>query len=262
MSRSRWLVLAFIPLLVLAACSPGREYELRGQVLAVSPERREITVRHEDIRGFMPGMTMPFKVQDPGLLEGRVPGDLIRARLVVREQGAYLAAIERVGHEEFVDERGAARRLSDWRGRAVALTFVYTRCPLPDFCPRMDRQFAAVQRDVLADERLRERVKLLSVSFDPDFDTPEVLARHAGAVRADPAVWSFVTGEREEIDAFAAQFGVSILRDQAGESGPREILHNLRTVVIDPHGRVAAVLNGNDWLPGELFEELRRAGGR
>ena len=74
------------------------------------------------------------------------------------------------------DEAGATRALSEWRGRALAVTFIYTRCPLPDFCPRMDRQFAAVQREILADERLRDRVRLLSVSVDPAFDTPQVLA--------------------------------------------------------------------------------------
>jgi protein SCO1/2 len=267
-------------LLVATACSRSRTFELHGQVLAVDPSRREITIKHEDIRGFMPGMTMAFKVKDARLMEGRTPGDLVAARLVVNDNDAYLAAIERTGHAplteappeirsmdvlapgdpvpdaRFTDASGAARTLSEWRGKAIAVTFVYTRCPLPDFCPRMDRNFAAVQREILADARLRDRVTLLSVSFDPAFDTPAVLAEHARRAGADPRIWRFVTGERDALAAFASRFGVSVIR---GEEDAGNITHNLRTAVVGPDGRIVTILNGNEWTAAELIDALRRA---
>lgn len=266
---------------VLSACSPAREYELRGQVLAVHPDRQEITIKHEDIQGFMPGMTMPFKVRDPKLLEGRTPGDLVTATLVVRETDAFLSSIERTGHAalteppppaslaamvgpgekvpdvQITDQSGASRRLSDWRGRMVAVTFIYTRCPVPNFCPLMDRNFAAVQKAMNEDPEFRNRAHLVSVSFDPRHDTPEVLAAHAARIGADPATWSFVTGTTDAIDSFAAAFGVSIIREDADL---KEITHNLRTAVIDREGRLVKVFTGNEWTPEELFDTLRRAG--
>ena len=270
-----------------AACSrqpPSREFELTGQVLAVDEARQEITIKHEDIKGFMPGMTMPFKVSDRRLLEGRVPGDLVKATLVVWEQDAHIRTLERIGHApvppdagpprpadilatgqpvadaSFVDESGSPRTLSEWRRNVVAVTFMYTRCPLPNFCPVMDRHFKAVQEAVRADPNLTGRARLLSVSFDPEHDTPAVLSAHAARLQADPAVWHFVTGTAEDVDRFASQFGVSILRNDPGAA---DIVHNLRTAVIDGEGRLAAVFNGSDWTPAQLVTEMRHArGGR
>ena len=194
---------------LVAACSRGHQYELRGQVLAVDPVRGELTIKHEDIKGFMPGMTMPFKVSQPSVMTGIVAGDLVRATLLVEDSRGYLTAVTRTGTAPLteapprpyveplapgtevpdvtlVDDTGASRHLAEWRGRAIAVTFIYTRCPLPDFCPLMDRQFASTQELVSADDALRGRVQLLSVSFDPSYDTPPVLATHAKKVGADP----------------------------------------------------------------------------
>jgi protein SCO1/2 len=273
------LTLFVIGCATTAACSRAREYELRGQVLAVDRERQEITIKHEDIRGFMPGMTMPFKVKDPGLLDGREPGDLVKATLVVEDANGHLSTLERTGHAEVVvpaptprvnllepgqrvpdvrviDETGTAHPLSAWRGRVVAVTFTYTRCPLPDFCPRMDRHFHAVQGELLADPALRDRVALLSFSFEPAFDTPPVLAAHAQRLQADPRVWHFVTGEQEEIAAFAARFGISIIRDS---SNAADLTHNLRTAVIASDGTLVTIFTGNDWTPADLMNALRQA---
>jgi protein SCO1/2 len=268
-------------LVMTSACSRARTYELRGQVLAVDAARSELTIKHEDIRGFMPAMTMPFKVRDATLLAERKPGELVRATLVLEDDGAFLSAIERTGEAplaepppaprvdpiapgseapdfSFIDTTGAQRKLADWRGRAVAVTFVYTRCPLPDFCPLMDKNFAAIQEAVTRDEQLRDRVRLLSVSFDPEYDTPAVLAGHAARAHANPAVWVFATGARDEVDRFASKFGVSIVRD---DPASREIVHNLRTAVIDPAGKVTTILTGNEWKPAELLAALREAAG-
>jgi protein SCO1 len=269
-------------LTLTAACGRGREYELRGQILAVDSARREITIKHDDIKGFMPGMTMPFKVRDAALLVGRAPGDLVRATLVVEDSEGYLKSIERTGHARLaelpparphvdalntgdeipdvalLDETGATRRMSEWRGRTLAVTFIYTRCPLPDFCPLMDRQFAEVQQVITDDAGLRGRAQLLSISFDPAYDTPAVLATHAKKVGADPATWSFLTGAQADVESFAAHFGVSIVREGAD---PGNVVHNLKTAVIDANGRLVKVINGIQWEPSELVTELRSAVG-
>ena len=265
--------------LTSAACSRAREYELRGQVLAVDPGRQEITIKHGDIPGFMPGMTMPFHVKDAKLLECCQPGDVVKARLVVEDATGYLSAIESTGRAplaaggspapmqilspgeavpdvQLTDEAGHRRHLSDWRGKVLAVTFTYTRCPLPDFCPRMDRHFKSVQSAVLTDAALKDRIALLSISFDPAFDTPEILAAHARQAGADVRVWHFATGEQKDVDAFASRFGVSITREP---SNPSDITHNLRTAVIDSNGRLQTVLSGTGWEPAELLTALRQA---
>ncbi len=270
-------------LAMTAACGPkGRQYELRGQVLAIDLARKEVTIKHDDIAGFMPAMTMPFRVSDARLLEGRAPGDLVTATLVVEEADAYLTTLAKIGHSEvvatpplpaassglellktgetvpdqaFVDQDGRARTLADWRGRTIALTFIYTRCPYPTFCPLMDRQFAAIQQAVKADAALSHQVHLVSVSFDPEHDTPAVLRRHAAKLAADPEVWTFVTGDRDEIDRFAARFGVSIVRGNT----PADFTHTLRTAVLDGDGRVVSSHPGNEWMPDDIVRDLRHA---
>ncbi|HEX6974157.1 MAG TPA: SCO family protein [Vicinamibacterales bacterium] len=269
-----------ITVALATGCSRARQYELRGQILAVDAARQEVTIKHDDIKGFMPGMTMPFKVKDASLLNGRTPGELVTATLVVEDANAYLADLRVTGKAPLtepaparapadvldvgatapdvtlVDERGRTRQLNEWRGTTLAVTFIYTRCPLPDFCPRMDRNFAEAQRAILADPRLRERVHLLSVSFDPGYDTPAVLAAHAKRVGAEPATWNFATGSREAIDTFAAKFGVSVIR---ADKDMQEIVHNLRTAVIAGNGTIVRIFNGNDWTPDELVAALKEA---
>ena len=258
----------------------SRSYPLKGQVIAKDTSRQELTVKHEDIPNFMPGMTMPFKVTDRSGFESVVPGDLITATLMVSDTTGELTAITRTGSAPLppgtptaprprildpgtedpdvtmTDQSGATRKLSDWRGKVVALTFIYTRCPVPDFCPRMDRNFAAAQQLLAADPQLAGRVQLLSVSFDPAYDTPEILRAHAQRVGADPARWSFVTGTTEAIDPFAAAFGVAVMRD---DKPMQEILHNLRTAVISKDGRLVTILNGNEWKAEELVAAIREA---
>jgi protein SCO1/2 len=253
-----------------------KEYELSGQVLAVDQARQEATIKHGDIPGFMPAMTMTYRVREAKLLEGRVPGDLVKATLVVEGAEPHLRTLVKTGYAPvseppplpaptplakgqpvedaaLIDETGAPWTLSNAHGSVVAVTFMYTRCPLPDFCPLMDRHFKAVQDVVRADPALKGRVRLVSVSLDPEHDTPKVLARHAGTLKADPSLWHFVTGSTERVAKFAGQFGVSVSKE-----GP-EIVHNLRTAVIDNQGRLATVLNGTEWSPSDLVSELRNA---
>jgi protein SCO1/2 len=272
-----------VVLAAAAACQRApepKQYELTGQVLGIKAEEREVLIKHEDIKGFMPGMTMPFKVREAKLLDGLVPGDLVTATLVVGDTEAHLSAVKKTGHAELevpaapesassgfellkpgeqvpgqllVDQDGKPRPLSSLRGHRLALTFIYTRCPMPDFCPLMDRNFQAVQREIKRDPALSD-VRLVSVSFDPQFDTPPVLKAHAERLQADPLIWSFVTGDRDEVARFAARFGVNIER---AEQNPIDITHNLRTAIIDAEGRLVKVHTGNSWTPADVLGDLK-----
>lgn len=283
-----WSSLLAVSLLV-AGCgstSPDvRTYEVRGQVLGVRPEIREVMLAHEEIVGYMPPMSMSFGVKDAALLSGLQRGDLIRATLHVAETDAWLSTIEKTGHAEvtpepepgtdpakpaggpttllepgqpvpettLTDQDGKPFSIADARGKAVALTFIYTRCPLPTFCPLMDRHFAAAQRLIENRPDLRGRARLVSVSFDPTYDTPTVLREHAARVGAKPDAWRFVTADVDVIDGFALAFGVSVIRD---EKDAANIVHNLRTAVVGPDGRVRTILSGGDWTPEQLVREL------
>jgi protein SCO1 len=260
--------------------APTRQYQLQGQILDVKPDTNEVLVKHEDIPGFMPAMTMPYKVEDAKLLAGKQPGDLITATLVVGETEAHLSRIDKTGHAPvedtsgpaitasqilkpgepvpdttLVDENNAPRPLISLKGHRVALTFMYTTCPQPDFCPLMDRNFAAVQNEIKKTPALAD-VRLVSVSFDPAHDTPAVLKTHAKALQADPAVWHFVTAGTGDIKGFAAKFGV--IAEPSDES-PAILTHNLSTAVIDADGRVVKIRPGNMWTPADLIADLNAA---
>ena len=263
----------------------ARTYQLKGQILTVRAETNQVLVKHEDIPGFMPAMTMPYTVKDPALLRDRAAGDLITATLVVEPNLAYLSAITRTGSAPIPEGSGAAIpaaagiellkpgdavpettltdendkpiAIKDFAGSAAAITFIYTRCPLPQYCPLMDRRFAEAQALVEKDPALRGKVRLLSVSFDPRFDRAAVLRRHAATLKADPRVWTFATAEESIVDRLAARFGVNVIREPDGT-----ITHNLRTGVIDPAGRVTAILDNNAWTADDLVRELKEALGK
>jgi protein SCO1/2 len=278
------VVAALALALLLQGCSPQpaapRQYELQGQILAVRPEQHEILIKHGDIKGFMPGMTMPFRVRDAALLQGKAPGDLVTASLMVADTEAWIASLVKTGAAPLlgtatlpaasfvtpltpgdlapdtglIDQAGDALSLADWRGSAAAVTFMYVRCPLPQFCPLLDRRFAAVQRLIAGDATLGDRARLLSVSFDPDADTPARLQAHAEKLGADPAIWRFATAPRDVVDRFAATFGVNVIRE-----ADSTITHNMRTAVIGPDRREVSVYEGSDWTPAQIADDLRRA---
>ncbi len=280
----RAVIGVLVAALALTACSrepEGRRYQLKGQILAIEAPRQQVLIKHEDIPGFMPAMTMMFTVQDASLLTDKAPGDLVTATLLVSDTSARLLTLDKTGHaaleapaadepvksavpildtgeavpdQAFVDAQGRRRHLAEWKGQALALTFIYTRCPLPEFCPRMDRQFAAIQQAIKADARLAGRARLLSVSFDPEHDTPEVLAQHGRLLGADPTVWTFVTPPAAENAMFAGRFGVFLERP---EGDPATITHNLRTAIIDAQGRIVKVYTGNEWTPDQVIADLK-----
>ncbi len=141
-----------------------------------------------------------------------------------------------------------------FKGQAVAITFIFTRCPLPNFCPRMSSNFEEVQRQLLTAHPAFTNWHLLTISFDPEFDTPVILKAYAERFHADPAHWSFVTGKPSDIAAIAGQFGEVFSKDETGL-----INHNLRTIVLDTAGRIKNIYIGNAWKPEELIQEMTAA---
>jgi protein SCO1 len=281
--RTAITLLAVLVLLPSAACRrqpPARRFTLTGQVLAVSANGDEITVRHDEVKGFMPAMVMPFKVKDRALAKGRLPGDLVKATLVVTDEEASLEAVEKTGWAAFpdaapretpppdlvkageaipdatlIDQDGRSFRLSSLRGSPILLTFIYTRCPLPDFCPRMDRHFQSVQK-AIKDGRVPAGTRLVSISFDPDYDTPAVLKAHAAAFGADARVWTFATAPRAQVESFGARLGLSVTH----EANDPTISHNMCTAVIDRQGRLVTIFDGNDWTPDQAIAKLKQIG--
>jgi protein SCO1/2 len=280
------LVLSLALALAVAGCSrppEQRTFRLQGQVQSLDASRSLVTVKHEEIVGFMPAMTMPYEVADARSLDGLAPGDLINSKLVVFSNGARLVDIKKVGSAplekppadmpspsassgfellkpgeavpdtKFLDQDGKPRHFGGFKGTPVVVTFIYTRCPLPTFCPLMDRHFATLQKTLETDPALKH-VHLVTVSFDPTTDTPAVLKKHAKSLEADPARWTFLTGDRDEVDQFASRFGVSVGR---ALNDARDITHNLRTAIVNADGKLAKVYTGNDWSPEQILKDLR-----
>jgi protein SCO1/2 len=272
-------------LLLLTALSTGcqkpavhtREFPLTGEIVAINLDRTEVTVKHDDVVGFMEAMTMPFPVKDPALLQGLAPGDLIKATLVITDEESFLTGFTKTGSVPpgiraavqaavpvlapgevvpdivLVADDGRQTTLASRRGSFVLVTFIYTRCPLPDYCPRMDAYFKRVQDAVARSPRLKSQVRLLSISFDPDFDTPALLQAHARQRGADTAVWQFATAPRDRVAAFGARFGLEVMRE--GTDGSN-ITHNLRTALVGRDGTLVKTYNGNAWSPDEVVRDL------
>ena len=254
---------------------------MTGQVLAVTPDHQQATIKHEDIKGFMAAMTMSYTMKDPQQLNGIAPGDLISATLVVDTNGAVVTDVKKVGEApieqaatdvptassgfellkpgepvpdaNFVDQDGRKRAFRAFKGSPLAITFMYSKCPLPDFCPLMDRNFAAVQQALETDPALK-KAHLVSISFDPVTDTPAVLRKHASELKADPTRWSFLTGDRDKIDQFASRLGMTIMRSQ---TDPVNITHTLRTAIVDAEGKLVKVYAGNEWKPDQVVADLK-----
>ncbi|MEY4691108.1 MAG: hypothetical protein RIT19_1433 [Verrucomicrobiota bacterium] len=260
-----------------------REYSVQGIVRRVEPERRSVVVKHEEVPGFMPAMTMPFDVKEPKELQGLKPGDRISFRMLVTTNDGWIDRIQVIGSEPsaaatpppvrltssvplleagaplpdftLTNELGRALRLSDFRGRVLAFTFIFTRCPYPDFCPRMTDHFARAQKALSEQPDAPENVKFLSISFDPEHDTPDLLRAYAERHAYDPERWSLATGAWDQLEPLTAHFGLIFGRDVP----PEKMEHNLRTVVVRPSGKIHAILPSNEWEVEDLVREIRAA---
>jgi protein SCO1 len=258
---------------------PGvRTFFVKGIVRELPTNGRTALIEHEAIPGFMEAMTMPIEVKDAAELTEIERDDEILFRLVVTTNDAWMDQVTRVGKAastpppsdglrqvRWVDplqvgdvlpdypltnQLGQAFQLHAFRGQALALTFIFTRCPLPTFCPRMSNHFAAAARALESDADAPDNWHFLTISFDPEHDTPSVLREYAERFEASPDRWTFATGAMVEIDALTEQFGLTFGRVGAVFD------HNLRTVVVDPEGVVRRILIGNEWAPDELVAEV------
>jgi protein SCO1/2 len=250
-----------------------RSFSVLGVIRELPPGGRSLVIRHEAIPGYMPKMTMELTVRHPAELRGLSAGDEVRFQLWADHQEHWITDITRTGRRveevpapvvtpspgqlqvgdvvpdfSLLSETGQRLRLADFRGRVVALTFIFTRCPLPDFCPRMSEQFRAARQRLLDDATNSAAAwQFLSISFDPENDRPEVLARYAGQVRGGNAErWLFAVADHATLSAITPRFGLLLRKEQGS------IQHNLRTVVIDREGRVFSQFDGNQWKPEEV----------
>ncbi len=274
------------PAPVAAGASPEetpREYSVRGVVRRVEPERRSVVVKHDEIPGFMPAMTMPFDVKEPKELQGLKPGDRITFRMLVTTNDGWIDRIQVLGSDTnatatpppvritssvplleagsmlpdytLTNELGKVIRLSDFRGQVLAFTFIFTRCPYPDFCPRMTDLFGRAQKTLAGQPEAPKNLRFLSISFDPEHDTPELLRAYAERQHYDPAQWTLATGAWDQLEPLTGHFGLIFGRDVP----PEKMEHNLRTVVVRPSGQIQAVLPSNEWQLEDLLREIRAA---
>jgi protein SCO1/2 len=258
-----------------------KTFQVKGFIKELKSDGKTVEIRHEEIPNYMPAMTMSFESKDPKELAELKPGDVVSFRLIVTDTDSWVDQIRKLSAAapteptrstirivrdveplqigdplpdyHFTNELGQAASLAQFKGKALALTFIFTRCPLPNFCPRMSSNFEAVQKKLLVLPNAPTNWHLLTLSFDPDFDTPVILKSYAERYGADPQHWSFITGEIIDITAISEQFGQMFWRDQGA------INHNLRTVVVDAAGRVQKIFQGNNWSPDELVDEMVKA---
>lgn len=265
-----------------SSTTESRHYEARGIIRGFSPDRSTVEVQHEDIPGFMPSMTMPFQVRDRRVLADFNIGEAISFRLSVTDRDAWIDQIKRINADEvhlpapsgapslkvaesaslrlhegdvmppfqLTDQNGHALKLESFRGHPLVLTFIFTRCPIPNFCPLMSKNFFELQKLIKNGSGVLARTRLLSVSFDPGFDSPQVLKEYAQHEQADFSVWTFATGSKSEIDGLTQAFSVYV----QPEGGT--ISHGLATALIDRDGNVARIWRGNGWKPSEVIAAI------
>ena len=279
-------------LLVIAGCNRAttetpngnvRHYDARGIIRGLAPSARSIDVEHEDIRGFMPSMTMPFSVRDSKQIAGMRTGDAISFRLTVTDDDSWIDQIKKIKADEvrlpapiappktrstsddsarlregdmmppfeLTDQNGERITLETFRGHPFVLTFIFTRCPIPNFCPLMSKNFTELQNAIKNGSGTLAQTRLLSISFDPDFDTPQILKGFADHEQADRKIWAFATGEKSKIDNLTRAFSVYV----QAEAGT--ISHGLATALIGEDGKIVRIWRGNGWTPSEVIGEIQ-----
>jgi protein SCO1/2 len=268
----------------LGACggkpaAEGHRYELKGKVVSVDRAKGTVAVEHEDIPGYMAAMTMDFPLRDTEALKVMEPGDRVQAALVVTDDAYWLdspvvsktqpglpaqppptatagAREPQPGDEmpdvKLVNQDGRPLNTRGFKGRALVVTFVYTRCPMPDQCPLLSANFARLNAALAGDPALRKRAHLLSVTLDPEYDRPEVLRAYGAAYAGGKFDnWDFATGDPAEVRRFAEFFGL-VYKSEGGQ-----VTHSLRTAVVTPEGKLLKVYRGNEWKPEEVLNELK-----
>ena len=282
------LAFALLMLIVSSAKSAGslppdggeatnsRSFMAKGTVMELKPDGRTVVIRHEAISNYMAAMTMPFRVKDPEELAGLHRGDEISFQLQVTETESWVEHITKIGtvslppvptppstaagrpnhpllDYKFTNELGQAVSLNDFRGQALAITFFYTRCPLPDYCPRLSKNFQEAQQKLESLPGAPANWHFLSVSFDPEFDSPAMLKAYGNSYQYDPEHWSFLTGPADKIGELAREAGVSY-QSEAGT-----INHDFRTLIIDAAGHLQMVFPTSGDLSDQIVAEILKA---
>ena len=277
-----WLLLlstgwfaCLIPIVVESASASEpvvRIFHACGVVVELQPENQIVVIRHTAISNYMAAMTMPFKVRNASELKGLQVGREVTFDLNVGPDESWVANLIPTGnilpgpvasvaetnapppvdllHYSFTNELGQPVTLGDFPGQALAITFFYTRCPLPDYCPRLSRNFAEAQHFLLSRTNAPANWHFLSVSFDPEFDSPEILRSYGRLYQYNPAHWSFLTGPVDKIRALASDCGVTMQADDG------TINHNFRTLIIDASGHLQMVFPTSGDLGTRIAEEI------
>ncbi len=268
------------------AATASQSYPVRGVVVGTDTPGHEVVLKHDEIVGLMPAMTMPYHLEDPSVLSELHPGDLITATLLADHDTAgpinlrlsnivviaqarpdYKPAVvyhvptkgEVVPDFKLLNQSNHAVDLNQFRGRVIVMTFIYTRCPLADFCPRMSHNFAKIDNALKSDPRLYKNTHLLSVSFDPKYDTPKVLRSYGAAytgnfVKETFQHWEFAAPSVAELPTMEQFFDVGVT---PGENGTLQ--HSLSTVVIGKDGKIVAFWPTNDWTVDEVLAQIKDA---
>jgi protein SCO1 len=257
------------------ATAGAQRHEVKGKIVSADKANHKVTIEHEEIPGYMDAMTMSFTLLDDWVYPELTPGAQIQATLVVDAGRTWLenpvitkivdpalaARSEETGVEPaagaeppafpLVNQDGKKINLHQYRGRILLLTFLYTRCPLPDYCPLMTQHFATLQREARKNPALGDQLHLLAVSVDPAYDQPNVLREYGARYTDSFARWEFATGTAEEVKAIAQFFGLNYWPEKD------QIIHGLRTALIGPDGKVVRVYRGNEWKPEQVLKDLK-----
>ena len=282
------LLLAACVALALLACGrptnsdeKAEHYDTRGVVRGFSPDRSTIEIQHENIPDFMPSLTMPFVTRNSKEIADLKTGDAISFRMVVTPKDFWIENVKKIHREDvniaepkrtapvstehdgrlkegdemppfsLTNQNGERISLDTFGDRPFVLTFVFTRCPVPNFCPRMSNNFEELQKSIEKATGPLADVRLLSVTLDPAYDTPKVLSDYAGFHHADSKIWTFATGDEKEIDSLTSAF--SVHRQTEGGT----ISHGLATALINRNGMVERIWRGNAWTPAEVTEAIQ-----
>ncbi len=258
-----------------------KQYAVKGVIVSTDAAHASVTVDTQQIPGFMEAMTMPYKVKDANVLQDLHPGDHMNATLLVSDSATLLDQIvitsqaqpdykppaqyhvpapgDAVPDFRFINQNGRQISLRQFRGKALLSPFIYTRCPLSDYCPRMSRNFAEIDKALRADKDLYAGTHLLSLSFDPVYDTPAVLRSYGEAytgnyTRERFEHWDFAAPPRQELPKVLEYFDVG-----ATPGDNHTITHSLSTAVVAPDGTIAQWYPTNDWTPAEVLAALKKA---
>jgi len=267
-----------------SAASTNKTYKLRGKVVATNAASGEVTLDHEAIPGFMSAMTMPYKLKDANILSELHPGDVITADLVASQNAdgdVLLDHIVVVGQAKpdykpkvsyhvpapgdavpdfkLRNQDGRIIHLDQFRGKQLLVTFIYTRCPLPNFCPRVTHNFADIHRQLASNPALSDKTHLLCVSFDPDNDTPERLRAYGASYIGSDAKdafshWDFAVPDKPELAKMAQYFDVGM-----SQGSDNTITHTLSTTLIGQDGKVVRFYPGNEWTPEQVVGDVKHA---